>query len=97
MSNSSSAISASLIKLGADIRIARKRQRIKLAELANRMGVSVPTARSVEQGRPTVQMGYYAAALEALQMLEGLEAAAEARWDVVGTTMEAERLPKTIR
>jgi len=93
----SETVESSLVQLGADIRVARIRQRIKLADLAERMGVSVPTARAVEQGRPTVQIGHVARALDALQMLKGLETAASAKWDVLGTAMEADRLPKTVR
>ena len=43
--------------LGASIRAARKRRRWTVDELAERVGVSTPTARKVERGDPTVAVG----------------------------------------
>jgi transcriptional regulator with XRE-family HTH domain len=43
--------------LGARIRLARGERRWTLAELAARVGASVPTIRKVERGDPTVAIG----------------------------------------
>lgn len=91
----SSSVQSALAKLGSDIRSARKRQRIKVSDLALRVGVSAPTMRKIERGDPTVQLGYMAQALDELQMLDGLSDIAF--YDRVGLAMEEERLPKRIQ
>lgn len=40
-------------RLGEDLRIARKRRKISLRDMASRVGVSVNTYRKLEEGRPT--------------------------------------------
>lgn len=43
--------------LGKQIRVARIERRWTLEELAERVGVSLPTIRKVERGDPTVSLG----------------------------------------
>lgn len=90
-------VQKSLRKLGGDIRAARKRRLIKVATMAERMGVSEPTLRKIENGDPSVQLGHLAQALFVLQLLDGLGELASAGNDDLGQMLEQERLPKRIR
>lgn len=90
-------VQRALRKLGEDIRVARKRRLIKVSTMAERMGVSEPTLRKIENGDPTVQLGHVAQALFVLQMLEGLSELASVGRDEIGQMLEEERLPKRIR
>lgn len=84
-------------QLGADLRAARKRRPIQVATMAERMGVSEPTLRKIENGDPTVQFGHVAMALFILQMLDGLADLASVSNDEMGQMLEEERLPQRIR
>jgi hypothetical protein len=57
------AADAALIKLGADLAVARLRRGESLKTWAGRLGVSVPTLLRVEAGDPGVSMGIIASAL----------------------------------
>jgi hypothetical protein len=70
MSRSSQAIEvmpvaalSALVKLGADLAIARQRRREARPAWATRLNVSIPTLIRMEKGDPTVGMGVYATAL----------------------------------
>lgn len=65
--------------------------------MAERMGVSEPTLRKIENGDPTVQFGHVAMALFILQMLDGLADLASVSNDEMGQMLEEERLPQRIR
>ena len=43
--------------LAARVRVARRERRMRAAELAERVGVSLTTLRKVERGDPTVALG----------------------------------------
>lgn len=57
------AATRSLIRLGSDLRVARKRRGESLALWSERLQVSIPTLRKVEGGDPTVSVAVYASAL----------------------------------
>ena len=84
-------------KLGADIRAARLRRRIPASIIADRSSMSVSTLRKIEQGGAGVSLGNYASVLFSLGLVDRLAEVADARSDVVGLTLEEERLPKRIR
>lgn len=90
-------VQRALKQLGEDVRVARKRRLIKVSTMAERMGVSEPTLRKIENGDPTVQLGHLAQALFVLQMLEGLGQLASAGKDEIGQMLAEEQLPKRIR
>ncbi|MBN4056425.1 helix-turn-helix domain-containing protein [Rhodothermus sp. AH-315-K08] len=83
-------------KLGADIRDARKRRRIKTAVMADRLQVSRPTLRRLEKGDPTVGMGAYATALYVLGLTERLADLADIANDPVGQHLASNDLPLRI-
>ena len=89
-------VKKALKKLGKDIREARIRRRIPVALMADRVGISRVTLKSVEDGRPTVSMGIYATALYVLGMLDRLKDIADIAFDFVGQALSSEKLPKRI-
>ena len=86
-----------LRKLGGDIRDARRRRRLPVAILAERSLISRTTLSKVEKGDPGVAMGIYATVLFALGMEDRLADVADPRHDLLGLSLEEERLPRRIR
>lgn len=86
-----------LHKLGWDIRDARKRRRIPVAILAERVSISRTTLSKVEKGDAGVSAGTYATILFSLGMTDRLADVADPRHDMVGRELEEERLPERIR
>lgn len=85
-----------LKKLGNDIREARIRRRIPTTLMAERIGISRTTLKSIEDGSPFVSAGFYATALYVLGMLDRLKEVADIAFDTVGQTLISENLPKRI-
>ena len=85
------------MKLGTDIRDARRRRRIPTAVMAERALISRMTLNKVEKGNPGVSLGIYATVLFVLGMTDRLAELADARHDAVGLSLEEERLPQRIR
>ncbi len=66
--------------------------------MAERAGVTRQTYARVEKGDPTVAMGTYLMVMFILGLdTGGLEKAAEPRVDELGTALQIEELPKTVR
>jgi transcriptional regulator with XRE-family HTH domain len=86
----------SLIKLGADIRDARKRRRLPMALIADRAFTSRSTLQRVEEGDPSVSIGIYAAVLHALGLLGGVGQLADFSVDDVGRALADNSLPQRV-
>ena len=86
-----------LLKLGQDIRNARRRRRIQAQVMAERASISRTTLHKVERGDPGVSLGIYATVLFVLGMSERLADVADASQDRVGLDLEEEELPERIR
>ena len=86
-----------LVKLGHDIRDARRRLRIPSAVAAERASISRMTLLKVEKGDPGVAMGIYATVLFALGFSERLSDLADPRHDSTGLQLEEDLLPLRIR
>ena len=86
-----------LLKLGHDIRDARRRRRIPSAVAAARASVSRMTLSKVEKGDPGVAMGTYATVLFVLGLAERLADVADPAQDKTGLQLEEEHLPLRIR
>ncbi len=86
----------SLVKLGADLSIARRRRRLTVAMMLERVGVSKPTYLKIERGDPTVSLGAYAQTFFALGLGAPLAELADQRRDEQGMLLEVERLPKRV-
>lgn len=86
-----------LIKLGGDIRDARRRRRIPTSTMAERASISRTTLNKVEKGAPGVSLGIYATVLFVLGLSDRLGQLADAGTDTVGLELEEENLPQRIR
>ena len=93
----SSAVKRVLRKLGADLREARQRRRLTMAVVAERAFTSRATLQRIEAGDPGVSMGIYAAVLQALGLLDGLNQLADPAQDEIGKALSSAELPKRVR
>jgi len=88
------AVAEALARLGRNIRTARLRRKLRIADVAERMGVSRYTVADVEHGKPGTSMAAYAGALWALGLLDALDELADPDRDEEGKTLERARTPK---
>lgn len=92
--NPPAAIEEALKRLGSNIRTARLRRKIRLEDLAERVGVSRFALADAERGKPTTSVVIYAGALWALGLLQDMRALADPDTDAEGKTLERIRSPK---
>ncbi len=86
-----------LSRLGARIRLARLRRRLRLVDVAQRIGVTRFVLADVERGKPTTAIAAYLGALWALGLLDHMSEVASPDRDEEGTILERSRTPKTAR
>lgn len=91
------AVRRALLKLGGDIRNARRLRGLPTEVVAQRAFTSRPTLLRIEKGDHSVGMGIYAAVLNALGLLDGLALVADPSQDRLGIELASERLPQRIR
>ena len=91
------AVQRALRKLGNDLCDARRRRRIPMALMAERVGITRATLAKAEHGEDRVSMGVYATMLFVLGLTDRLADLGSPRHDDVGLALEEERLPKRIR
>ena len=91
------AVRRSMIKLGRDIAVARRKRRLTSEMMAERMSVSKPTYIRVERGDPAVGFGVYAMALFVLGLGAPFGDLVDASHDDQALLLEAERLPERVR
>ena len=87
----------SLVKLGQDVAISRKKRNLTTRMVAERTGVARSTYFKVEKGDPTVSMGVYAMTLFVLGFGEVLGEIIDARQDDQGHLLDTARLPERVR
>jgi transcriptional regulator with XRE-family HTH domain len=83
-----------LEKLGKDIRSARLRRRIAVADLAVRAGTSPSTISRLEKGDPGVGVGALSHILVALGLVERLADLIDIRHDDLGLALAVEQMPQ---
>ena len=86
----------SLLQFGENLSVARRKRRLTVMMMCERIGVSKSTWQRMEKGDPTVCMGAYAQALFVLGFGASLGQMADQRNDEAGLLFDAERLPKRI-
>jgi transcriptional regulator with XRE-family HTH domain len=91
------AVQEALTRLGQNLRTARLRRRLRLSDLAERVGVTRFTLANVERGKPSTAIAAYAGALWALGLLDQLEAVADPAGDAEGLALERARQPQLAR
>jgi DNA-binding XRE family transcriptional regulator len=92
-----SSLRRSLSKFGVDLATARRKRRLTVAMMAERVGVAKGTYARMEKGDPAVSMGAYAMALYVLGFGESFGDLADMRSDEHGLILDEERLPKRVR
>jgi transcriptional regulator with XRE-family HTH domain len=99
MSYYSYIVCQALKKLGGDLKNARKRRRIKMALMAERLGITRATLDRMEKGEPTVSMGVYLTALYTLDpgKLYDVSNIFSTEKDILGQTILDSELPKRCR
>lgn len=83
-----------LERLGYDIRAARLRRGVAVADLAARSGSSLSTIARLERGDPGVGIGALADVLVALGLVERLADLIDIRKDDLGLALTSEQLPQ---
>jgi len=86
-----------LKKFGQDIGLARRKRRLTVAMMAERVGVAESTYLRAEKGDPTVALGVYAMVLFVLGLGDALTDLIDPRHDDQGLLLDVERVPKRIR
>ncbi len=86
-----------LVKLGNDVRDARKRRRIPVRVMADRALISPTTLLKIERGDPGVAIGFYASVLFVLDLSDRLGEIVDASTDELGLSLAAQELPQRVR
>lgn len=87
----------SLIKFGTDISIARRKRKLTISMMMERLGVSKSTYLRVERGDSSVSLGIYAMALFALGFGNVFGDIIDSKKDDVGLLLDEQRLPQRVR
>jgi hypothetical protein len=90
-------VTSQLLKLGGDIRVARKRRQLSISAMAERMMVNPKTVQRMEKGDPTVGIGIVASALWVLGLHRRLGDLVAPASDQVGLREEIDKLPRDFR
>ncbi len=86
-----------LRQVGENIRIARTRRRLRLEDVARRMGASRLTLADVEKGKPGASAAAYFGALWALGLIHDGYELANPDKDEEGKALELSRLPQKVK
>ncbi len=89
------AVEQILTQLGRNIRIARLRRRLRLEDLAERIGISRYLMSGIEKGKPSAAIAAYIGALWALGLSDDLHMIADPDRDGEGKALENKYAPKT--
>lgn len=92
----SPAMQGRMEQIGRNLRLARKRRRKTVRQAAEMIGTSESSVRRMEGGDSSVRFGVFLAALEVYQLEDSLHLA-EPEDDVIGLTLDKQRLPERIR
>lgn len=87
-------VAPALQRLGQDVRNARLRRRIAIADLAMRAGTSPSSIARLERGDPGVAIGTLADVLLVLGLLERLADLIDVRKDDLGLALSTEQGPR---
>lgn len=86
-----------IVKLGENLRIARKRRGLRIVDLAQAAGCSLDTLRRLESGDPGVSLGVLARVAAAIGCAQELASVMDAAKDFEGLKREVQRLPQRVR
>lgn len=86
-----------LRQVGENIRIARTRRRLRLEDVARKMGASRLTLAAVEKGKPGASAAAYFSALWALGLIRDAYGLANPDGDEEGKALDLSRLPQKVK
>lgn len=86
-----------LKKFGEDLSLARRKRRLTVAMMAERVAVAETTYLRAEKGDPKVSLGVYAMALFVLGFGNSFADLIDFRKDEQGLLLDIERVPKRVR
>lgn len=86
-----------LIKLGGDVRDARRRRRIPVRVMAERALISPTTLTKIERGDPGTAIGFYANVLFVLGLEQRLGEIVDVSSDTLGLSLAERDLPERVR
>ncbi len=84
-------VEAALKSLGANLRTARLRRNLTLAEVAQKVGASREVIAQAEHGRPTTSAAVYAALLWTYGLVDRLAGLADPATDEEGLRLDSRR------
>lgn len=90
-------VERALKQLGADLRTARLRRSLTIAEVAQKIGCGVRAISDAEKGKPASSAAVYAALLWAFNLLNDLETLADPGKDAEGLALSQQREGKRAR
>jgi len=96
MNNSSDKVLRLLAVIGNNLKTARIRREITLQEAAEKIGTSKSSVMRMEKGDPSVKIGVFISAAEVYQALDTVSIL-EPENDIIGLSLERQKLPKRIR
>ena len=91
------AIEQSLKKLGADLRTARVRRKLTVAEVANKIGTGIRAVSDAEKGKNSTGIGIYLALLWAYDLLKHMNNVADPVHDLEGQRLALSRERTRVR
>ena len=86
----------SLMKLGSDVNIARRKRRMSTSRVAEAAGISPGTLRRLERGDASVSLGVLGMVLLALGEDRRLASLIDVAQDEVGLMLDVDALPRRI-
>ena len=89
------AVEETLLRLGRNIRTARLRRKMRLEDLAERVGISRYVMSDIEKGKRTTAVASYLGALWALGLIDDMKDVGNPDNDIEGKTLENAHAPKT--
>lgn len=90
-------VSTRLKDLGGHIRIARKRRKLSMSEVAARLNIGYQTVVRIEKGDPNVSIAAYMSILWLFGLDSQFSGAVHPDRDETGKALEISRLPQRVR
>lgn len=92
-----SALSISLLEFGTNLQTARKRRKLSLQQVADKLNIGVRSIADAEKGKPTTAVSTYFGLLWVYGMLDGIKDVANPLKDIEGMRLDAVRKKKPVK
>ena len=91
------AVRRDLVGVGENLKTARRKRRMAIADVTAAAGISADTLRRLEKGDPGVSLGAFSMVLLALGERHRLKGFLDIATDDTGLLIDASKLPKRVR